>query len=206
MTDIGSRIEMISLVAPRSVGFASFAAQGSRAARGPDTRKASGITPRVGSRRWCPISSGVLKVVPSDSRPKANPNPPKKRMGAWLKVCGEAIYSTRPYSVFGEGPSLADQRSQHDHHTVYTGEHIRFTRNKANTVLYATALDWPGEKMVITTLADADLSGLGSVRLLGVEGELTWEPSADGLEIVLPAQPAYGMSFPVRLEFKKQIP
>ena len=127
-------------------------------------------------------------------------------MGAWLKVCGEAIYATRPYSVFGEGPALKDQRSQHDHHTVYTGEHIRFTRNKENNVLYATALGWPGEKMVIKSLADADLSQIKSIRLLGLEDDLKWKKSKQGLEITMPEQPAYGMAYPVRIQFSEILP
>lgn len=124
-------------------------------------------------------------------------------MGAWLKVCGEAIYSTRPYTVFGEGPELMGQRQKKDHYIVYTGEHIRFTRSKDSTVLYATALGWPGEKMVIKTLADADLSDVISVRLLGMDGELKWTTTSVGMEISLPPEPAYGIAYPVRIEFAK---
>ena len=127
-------------------------------------------------------------------------------MGAWLKVCGESLYATRPYTVFGEGPDLKDQRAQHDHHTVYTGEHIRFTRNKENNVLYATALGWPGEKMKIQSLAKADLSGIRSVRLLGAEGDLKWKATADGLEISMSDDPGYGMAYPIRIEFENQLP
>lgn len=131
---------------------------------------------------------------------------PLLEMGTWLKICGEAVYATRPFSIFGEGPNLKNQRGKHDHHTVYTGEHIRFTRNKENNVLYATALGWPGEKMLIKSLANADLSGIQSVQLLGKEDKLKWEPVPEGLEINMPNDPGYGMAYPIRIEFKKQVP
>lgn len=130
---------------------------------------------------------------------------PLLEMGAWLKVCGEAVYSTRPYSTFGEGPPLQDQKKNKDHTIVYTGEHIRFTRSKDNSIIYATALDWPGEIMLIRSFAtgEVDLSKVTSVSLLGVDSELKWKQTEEGMRIQLPGKPDYGMAYPVRIAFSK---
>ena len=129
---------------------------------------------------------------------------PLLEMGAWLKICGESIYSTRPYSVFGEGPELSQQRQQHDHHTVYTGEHIRYTRSKDSNTLYAIALDWPGKQMVLKLLSATDVDRIQAVQLLGVDGDLLWRQAPQGVEIDLPARPNYGMAYPLRIVMKKR--
>jgi len=133
---------------------------------------------------------------------------PLLEMGKWLEVNGEAIYATRPWVLFGEGPELENQRQVHDHTLSYTGKHIRFTRNKRNTTLYATALDWPGETMTITMLAAGrlDPATIQSVRLLGSDTGLEWKQTAAGLAITMPAKPATGHAYPVRIEFSGPIP
>ncbi|WP_075590840.1 alpha-L-fucosidase [Labilibacter marinus] len=130
-----------------------------------------------------------------------------RQMGAWLKICGEAVYATRPYEVFGE---LGDRWNERDHHNQKkyetTPEDIRFTRNKANTILYATALEWPGETMLIKTLATADLSQLENVSLIGSKKKLKWKQTPKGLEITMPNEPDYKFAYPVKLEFKRKVP
>ncbi|WP_075590837.1 alpha-L-fucosidase [Labilibacter marinus] len=130
-----------------------------------------------------------------------------REMGAWLKVCGEAVYATRPYEVFGELGEHWLEKDEHGHKKYETtAEDIRFTRNKANTILYATALEWPGETMRIKTLATADLSQLEKVSLMGSKKKLKWKQTPKGLEITMPNEPDYKFAYPVKLEFKSKVP
>ena len=62
-----------------------------------------------------------------------------------MTVNGDAIYGTRPWRIYGEGPTKAAAGSFHDTDTTnYTAEDFRFT-TKGN-VLYAIGLAWPGKQ------------------------------------------------------------
>ena len=122
----------------------------------------------------------------------------------WMKVNGEAIFDTRPWKVFGEGPTHAPAVDFPYVKVRYTAKDIRFTAKGAT--LYAIALDWPSDGvLVIKSLARPSpyLDGeVASVLLLGSEARLKWTRNEGGLAITLPAGKVcdYAYSFKIRLQ------
>ncbi len=110
------------------------------------------------------------------------------RITDWMQVNGEAIYATRPWKVYGEGPGMTKSISSHD---KLGQENIRFTRNKDNTMVYAFVLGWPTDAVLLQSLgiaADIHPGKVEHVQLLGTEEKPKWKQTAAGLRIELPKQ------------------
>jgi alpha-L-fucosidase len=108
-------------------------------------------------------------------------------VGAWLKVNGEAIYGTRPWTVYGEGPTQVVGGAFHDTSgQPFTAQDIRFTTKGKN--LYAIALGWPKDGRLTIHALDAGKLKVGSVSLLGSDAKIKWSQDSDGLKLELPVE------------------
>ena len=123
-------------------------------------------------------------------------------VGAWLKVNGEAIYGTRPWRTYGEGPTKVSAGSFHDTDTEnYTAEDFRFTTK--GDVLYAIGLAWPskGEAVIHSLASTPGSARVESVALLGGDAKLQFEQKPDGLHVQLPAEAPSKYAYALRLTF-----
>lgn len=104
-----------------------------------------------------------------------------REIGRWLAVNGEAIYGTRPWRVFGEGPTDIPAGQFSDNDVTFTGRDIRFTTK--NNKLYAITLGEPGNALEIKSLAEEKIR---AVKLLGFESAVSWKQDELGLSIQVP--------------------
>jgi alpha-L-fucosidase len=111
---------------------------------------------------------------------------------AWMQANGEAIYETRPWKICAEGPNSVKSGSFQGNSVSSLGpKDIRFTRNKANNVVYALVLGWPTEPIVVRSLGSSAATQPGRVarvELLETGANVDWKQNADGLRIELPKQ------------------
>lgn len=108
-------------------------------------------------------------------------------IGAWLKQNGEAIYGTRPWRVFGEGPTnieegqFAESKERH-----YTAEDIRFTVKGGS--LYFTVMQYPRDgRITVKALSlPAFVGGIAKVECLADSSEIPFERDENGLRLTGP--------------------
>ncbi len=102
--------------------------------------------------------------------------------GKWLDVNGEAIYGTRPWKIYGEGPTKSASGSFADQKEPFTWRDVRFTTK--GDVLYITALGLPREQLSIKALSLKSGNGkIAGIKMLGSDQKVTWKQKDDILII-----------------------
>ncbi|MEM6560819.1 MAG: alpha-L-fucosidase [Planctomycetota bacterium] len=110
-------------------------------------------------------------------------------IGTWLGQNGEAVYGTRPWLVFGEGPTRVTAGTfQEKNNAGFTAEDVRYTRRGDDT-LYATFLGKPQGRVTLRSLG-SDLrlvpGRIGEVAWLGVEERPDHSIEQDALRVAVP--------------------
>jgi alpha-L-fucosidase len=136
-------------------------------------------------------------------------------MGAWLKKYGEAVYATRAWQKYGEGPTkMGAAHGIMSAPAAGTAKDVRFTRSKNNSTLYAILLGWEkGQKEVLLASLSSDrinLKNLKSVELINGEAgkyqPLIFKQDSAGLQVSLPERSFDELAYVLKLSFDGRIP
>jgi len=112
-------------------------------------------------------------------------------MGAWLNRYGEAIYDTRPWYTFGEGPTNGPEHQNPGafQGISYTSKDVRYTTSEES--IFAILLGQPvaGEQLLLEAFSAEQLEKRPDIRAISIPGsgvELDWKLKDAGLSIQIP--------------------
>ena len=116
-----------------------------------------------------------------------------KEIGHWMKINGESIYETRPWVIYGEGPSAEaanpiNAQGFNEFRLRYSAADIRFVK-KGDKTVYVTLMGVPEEDVTVKALGSKTAQNsrkIKSVTLLGSDEKLAWTQTKDSLTITKP--------------------
>ncbi len=125
---------------------------------------------------------------------------------AWMAIHSEGIHATRPWKIYGEGPSTTVKidtgNFNEDKQKDLTAADIRFTAK--NNTLYAFAMGWPEKALVVNALGlnGAQNPGkIGRVEVLGWKGDLKWKQDENSLTVQMAAEKISDLAIALKIEF-----
>jgi alpha-L-fucosidase len=123
---------------------------------------------------------------------------------AWMEVNSEGIYGTRPWKIYGEGPSTLQKveagNFNEDKQKDLTAEDIRFT--KKGSAIYAFVMGKP-EIAVVNALglwSPQNSGKIQRVQILGHEGDLQWEQDDESLRVKVPPSVASEIGLALKVD------
>jgi alpha-L-fucosidase len=128
--------------------------------------------------------------LPNSGMPDADELHIVAEITKWMSVNSEGIYGTRPWKIYGEGPSTTETKQQaafnENKKKALGATDVRFTTKGRN--LYAFVMGWPEKQAVVNSLGLGSAEKIGKVELLGRGEKLQFTQDASGLAVSLPAE------------------
>ncbi len=128
--------------------------------------------------------------------------------GDWMEVNQDAIHSTRPWVIYGEGPDVdrkqngGYQSNFNEGSQQYSAADKRYV-TKGDTI-YAFFLGWPTGSQVSFKALGSSSAVFGkkvrSVELLGHRGKISFHQGSEGLTVELPDHPPCLYAYALRIE------
>ena len=122
------------------------------------------------------------------------------KMGDWLELNGEAVYGTKPWHRYGEGPTNDGSGEHYDLGLNLGRDDIRFTRK--GDVLYATVCGWHEGAVAIRSLGLNELPDLSvsSVSMIGSNEKIHWKQTGDALSVTFPKVKPCEFAYVLKIE------
>ena len=124
---------------------------------------------------------------------------------AWMRVNSEGIYASRPWKIYGEGPStkapVETGNFNEDKQKDLTADDVRFTVK--NSTLYAFVMGWPEQQAAVSALGLGSDQAPGRIlkaEMLGQKGELEWKQDETALRVKMPTGKISDIGFTLKLQ------
>ena len=122
--------------------------------------------------------------------------------GKWLDVNGDAIYGTRPWKLYGEGPTRSASGAFADQTIPFNAKDIRFTTK--GDELFVITLGLPTESTMVKSLGIKMNRGLVSdISMMGSTDKVSWTQKNDELSIKPAAHYPSDFAVVYKVVFKK---
>jgi alpha-L-fucosidase len=119
-----------------------------------------------------------------------------ERITSWMDRFSEAIYGTRPWKTFGEGPTeVAGGMFSEEKTKSFSAEDIRFTTK--NGALYAMTLGRPTGPLTLKSLAGTNVA---RVVVVGAPDPLEFKMDDAGLHITVPPQASHDFGVALKIQ------
>jgi alpha-L-fucosidase len=107
-------------------------------------------------------------------------------IAGWMDINKESIFDTRPWEVFGEGPSVSsenplDAAGFNEGKVGFSEKDIRFNQN--GKILYATVMGVPKEDISLKSLGKNNNFRVKKIEMLGSSEKLFWQANPESLVI-----------------------
>ena len=142
-------------------------------------------------------NGNLLLSVPLKSDGTLDPTEQRivREIGHWMQINGESIYDTRPWVIYGEGPTAEsanpiNAQGFNEGRQKYSAADIRFNR-KGDKVIYVTLFGIPDEDITVKALGsrtEQNRRRIKSISLLGSGEKLSWTQGRDSLVIGKPSE------------------
>ena len=126
----------------------------------------------------------------------------------WMQESGEAIYGTRPWYTYGEGPrkevaETEEGQQKKFYELKYTAADVRYTVKGNNIYAVFRGQPTPNEPVVLKSFASTVVPGnlkINRVTMLGTDKEVAWQLQDNGLALRFSTQVPEKMAAVIRIE------
>lgn len=112
-----------------------------------------------------------------------------KKIGQWLNTNADAVYNTRPWTVYGEPHKKLSERNgrgDEEKKVVYSQEDIRFTQSKDGRTVNVVVLGWPEKEFTVKSIKVDDAGGAAWIELLGCEDTISYRINDKRQLVIVP--------------------